>query len=221
MERCSAGTIGQQTPVTAPLNHASQSGTADTTARTVRSRAYRRARRDHRSGLSRRRSRIRVSSLPSSKCLEIRPSTAPRLDLSRTTPEVACHNLCWCTGRRFGQQKVSKRSSGSRGSPRAGRLEAEAGRGPPHVAFSGSSALISSGYGSSLESIAWRSPYHGLRTVSVPYGSFNLATYGGFVVTTSLFTGQVTELQVRDLHHLWTTKVAPAARYVAISDWPR
>jgi DNA-binding beta-propeller fold protein YncE len=97
----------------------------------------------------------------------------------------------------------------------------EAGRGPQHVAFSGSDALISSGYSSSLESIAWRSPYHSLRTVAVPYGSFNLATYGGFVVTTSLFNGQVTELRVRDLHRLWTTKVAPAARYVAISVWPR
>jgi DNA-binding beta-propeller fold protein YncE len=105
----------------------------------------------------------------------------------------------------------------------AGKLleGAKAGRGPQHVAFSGSSALVSSGYGSSLESIAWRAPYHRLLAVTVPYGSFNLATYSGFVVTTSLFTGQVTELRVRDLHRLWTTRVAPAARYVAISLWPR
>jgi DNA-binding beta-propeller fold protein YncE len=105
----------------------------------------------------------------------------------------------------------------------AGRLleGATATRGPQHVAFSGVDALISSGYGSSLESIGWRSPYHRLRTVAVPYGSFNLATYGGFVVTTSLFTGQVTELRVGDLRRLWTAKVAPAARYVAISVWPR
>lgn len=98
---------------------------------------------------------------------------------------------------------------------------ATAGRGPQHVAFSGSNALLSSGYGSSLESIAWRRPYHRLRTVAVPYGSFNLAAHGGFVVTSSLFTGQVTELRVRDLHRLWTAKVAPATRYVAISVWPR
>ena len=65
-----------------------------------------------------------------------------------------------------------------------------------------------------------RAPYHKLRTVTVPYGSFNLATYGGYVVTTSLFTGQVTELRVSDLHRLWTAKVAPAARYVAISVSP-
>ncbi len=105
----------------------------------------------------------------------------------------------------------------------AGKLleGAKADRGPQHVAFSGSNALVSSGYGSSLESIVWRAPYHRLRTVTVPYGSFNLATYGGFVVTTSLFTGKVTELQVSGLHRVWTAKVAPAARYVAISVWPR
>jgi DNA-binding beta-propeller fold protein YncE len=107
-------------------------------------------------------------------------------------------------------------------SPTGKLLEgAKAGRGPQHVAFSGSSALISSGYSSSLESISWRAPAHRLRTVTVPYGSFNLATHGGFVVTTSLFTGQVTELRVSNLHRLWTTRVAPAARYVAISVWPR
>jgi hypothetical protein len=38
-------------------------------------------------------------------------------------------------------------------------------------------------------------------------------------VTTSLLTGQVTEFRLSGLHRLWTTKVAPAARYVAISAW--
>ena len=98
---------------------------------------------------------------------------------------------------------------------------AGAGRAPEHVAFSGASALVSSGYGSRLEAISWRSPSRSPRATGVPYGSFNLATYGGFVVTTSLLTGQVSEVRVRDLHRLWTTKVAPAARYVAISIWPR
>jgi hypothetical protein len=55
----------------------------------------------------------------------------------------------------------------------------------------------------------------------MPYGSFNLATYGGQVVTSSLFTGQVVELRAGTLHRFWTAKVAPAARYVAISLWPR
>jgi len=104
-----------------------------------------------------------------------------------------------------------------------GRLlwDAGTGRGPGHVAFSGGSALVSSGYGSSLDALAWRSPSRAPRVAATPYGSFNLATYGGVVVTTSLFTGQVSEFRVSDLHRLWTTKVAPAARYVAISVWPR
>jgi hypothetical protein len=38
-------------------------------------------------------------------------------------------------------------------------------------------------------------------------------------VTTSLLTGQVSEFRLSGLHRLWTTKVAPAARYVAISAW--
>jgi DNA-binding beta-propeller fold protein YncE len=97
---------------------------------------------------------------------------------------------------------------------------AGAGRAPEHVVFSGSTALISSGYGSSLEALSVRSPSRAPEIAAVPYGSFNLATYGGFVVTTSLFTGQVAELRVGDLHRLWTRKVAPAARYVAISLWP-
>jgi hypothetical protein len=65
-----------------------------------------------------------------------------------------------------------------------------------------------------------RRPSRAPRTAAAPYGSFNLATYGGLVVATSLFTGQVTEFRASDLHRLWTAKVAPAARYVAISVWP-
>jgi DNA-binding beta-propeller fold protein YncE len=98
---------------------------------------------------------------------------------------------------------------------------AGAGRAPEHVAFSGSTALVSSGYGSSLETLSLRSPSAAPNMAAVPYGSFNLATYGGFVVTTSLLTGQAAEFRIRDLHRLWTAKVAPAARYVAISVWPR
>jgi DNA-binding beta-propeller fold protein YncE len=99
---------------------------------------------------------------------------------------------------------------------------AGAGRGPEHVVFSGDDALVSSGYASSLEALRWRQPSTAPQaSATVPYGSFNLTTYGGFVVTTSLFSGRVTELRVSDLHRLWTTKVAPVARYAAISVWPR
>lgn len=95
-----------------------------------------------------------------------------------------------------------------------------AGRAPQEVAFSGARALLTSGYGSSIEAVRWRT-YRRFGTFSMPYGSFNLATYGGQVVTSSLLTGQVTELRAGTLHRFWTMKVAPATRYVAISLWPR
>jgi DNA-binding beta-propeller fold protein YncE len=98
--------------------------------------------------------------------------------------------------------------------------EVVAGRAPQHIAFSGRRALITSGYGSSLEAVAWRT-YRRLGDVATPYGSFNLSTFGGLVVTTSLLTGEVTELGAGTLRRVWTTKVAPAARYVTISVWPR
>jgi len=95
-----------------------------------------------------------------------------------------------------------------------------AARAPQEVAFSGARVLLTSGYGSSLEALLWRT-YRRLGSVSMPYGSFNLATFGGQVVTSSLFTGQVVELRGGTLHRFWTTKVAPETRYVAITLWPR
>ncbi|HLX31511.1 MAG TPA: hypothetical protein VKR79_01960 [Gaiellaceae bacterium] len=94
-----------------------------------------------------------------------------------------------------------------------------AGKAPQEVAFSGARALLTSGYGSSLEAVLWRT-YRRIGTVSMPYGSFNLATFGGDVVTSSLLTGQVTELTAGTLHRFWTVKVAPETRYVTISLWP-
>jgi DNA-binding beta-propeller fold protein YncE len=93
-------------------------------------------------------------------------------------------------------------------------------RAPQHITFSGGDALITSGYGSSLEAVSWRT-HRRVGLVAMPYGSFNLAAFGGEVVTTSLLTGQVTELEAGTLKRFWTTRVAPAARYVAISVWPR
>jgi hypothetical protein len=40
-------------------------------------------------------------------------------------------------------------------------------------------------------------------------------------VTSSLFTGQIVELEAGTLRRFWTAKVAPETRYVAISLWPR
>jgi DNA-binding beta-propeller fold protein YncE len=95
-----------------------------------------------------------------------------------------------------------------------------AGQGPQEIAFSGPRALITSGYGSSIEAVSWRT-YGRHGSVAMPYGSFNLATLGGEVVTSSVLNGYVTELQAGMLKRMWTTKLAPSTRYVAISLWPR
>lgn len=95
-----------------------------------------------------------------------------------------------------------------------------AGKGPQEIAFSGKRALITSGYGSSLEAVSWRT-YGRHGSVAMPYGSFNLATLGENVVTSSVLTGYVTELHAGTLKRMWTRRVAPVTRYVAISVWPR
>jgi len=94
-----------------------------------------------------------------------------------------------------------------------------AGRAPQEIGFSGARALLTSGYGSSIEAVLWRT-HRRVGTAPMPYGSFNLATFGGDVVTSSLLTGQVTELAAGTLHRFWTVKLAPETRYVAISLWP-
>lgn len=98
--------------------------------------------------------------------------------------------------------------------------EIAAGKGPQEIAFSGKRALITSGYGSSIEAVSWRT-YGRHGSVAMPYGSFNLATLGGNVVTSSVLTGYVTELGAGTLKRLWTRRIAPVTRYVAISVWPR
>ena len=97
--------------------------------------------------------------------------------------------------------------------------EIAAGKGPQEIAFSGARALVTSGYGSALETVSWRT-YGRHGSVATPYGSFNLATLGGKVVTSSVLNGYVTEFRAGTLERMWTTKLAPSTRYVAISIWP-
>jgi DNA-binding beta-propeller fold protein YncE len=98
--------------------------------------------------------------------------------------------------------------------------EIGAGKGPQEIAFSGKRAIVTSGYGSSLEAVSWRT-YGRHGSVSMPYGSFNLATFGDEAVTSSVLTGYVTEIEAGTLKRLWTRRIAPVTRYVAISLWPR
>lgn len=103
-----------------------------------------------------------------------------------------------------------------------GRLVATipAGPGPQHVAFGAyahAPAFITSGYGSRLEAVAVATRRI-LRRVSVPYGSFNVATSGGLVVTSSLLEGTLTEFTA-GLRRMLKVEVAPRTRDVAISVW--
>lgn len=145
----------------------------------------------------------------------------PRV-LGRIHPRFGAHDISFAPDGRT-VWVTSPTASSVSGYSIGGRLlwTAGAGQPPGHVGFSGSRALVPSGYGALLSAFTWRSPSRAPDRTSTSYGSFNLATYGGFVVTTSLLTGEVSEYRVNDLHRLWTTKVAPAARYVAISVWPR
>src|SRR5205807_661198 len=101
----------------------------------------------------------------------------------------------------------------------SGQLVAIRLTGRPRVvrrAFGGMrEAFVTSGYDSSLE-IVDRASGRVLRTVRVPYGSFNVATFGGFVVTSSLLRGTVTELTERGA--VWMSRrYAPATRGVAVA----
>jgi hypothetical protein len=88
---------------------------------------------------------------------------------------------------------------------------------PQHVAFGPrGEAYLTRGYGSRIVAASRFGSV--LRAATVPYGSFNVATAGDFVVTSSLLRGTVTELNAQ-LHVVRTLKVAPAARDVAISVW--
>jgi DNA-binding beta-propeller fold protein YncE len=93
-----------------------------------------------------------------------------------------------------------------------------AGPPPQHVAFDQRHAFVTSGYGSRIELV---DPLRGtvLRTVRQPYGSFNLATGGGLVVTSSLLSGTLAELDTR-LNRLRTMRVAGATRDVAVTVLP-
>jgi hypothetical protein len=97
-----------------------------------------------------------------------------------------------------------------------------AGRAPQHVAFSQAGparAYIASGYGRSLEvvDVASRRILH---RAPLAYGSFNLATLGPVVATSSLLDGTVTVLDAANLHRRLAATVAPAAREIVLLRHP-
>jgi DNA-binding beta-propeller fold protein YncE len=89
------------------------------------------------------------------------------------------------------------------------------GRAPQHVLFAAGNAYVTSGYGASIEMVdpARRTV---LQRAETPYGSFNLASTGRWLVATSVLNGEVTILRTATLRRRDHTTVASVARSVAV-----
>jgi DNA-binding beta-propeller fold protein YncE len=94
-------------------------------------------------------------------------------------------------------------------------FQVSGGAPPQHVVFDGPYAYVASGYGSLIEKVTLAAG-RVLKTASTPYGSFELAAGGGFVVTSSLLRGTLTVYDTQ-LHRLRALQIAPAAEDVAIA----
>lgn len=90
-----------------------------------------------------------------------------------------------------------------------------AGPPPQHIVFAGTSAYITSGYGSQIEQVSITTG-RVLTRVPAPYGSFDLDAAGRYVVTTSLFRGTLA-IYDRTLHLQRVRHIAPSAEDVALT----
>jgi YVTN family beta-propeller protein len=86
---------------------------------------------------------------------------------------------------------------------------------PQHVALVGSYAYLTSGYGGTIEKVDARNG-HVIARAGSPYGSFELAADGRYVVTSSLLRGTLAIYTPR-LKLLRVVHLAPATREVALS----
>lgn len=154
--------------------------------------------------------------------LDTTKADRPRV-IARIHPRVPAHDLVFAPDGRTVWVSSANNSYVSVLDARTGRLLGTIPAGPPpqHIAFGPylhPRAYITSGYGSQIEMVNPETRKV-LRRASLPYGSFDLATAGGLVVTSSLFNGEVTEFNGPNLSRWMTVKVAPATRDAAISVW--
>jgi DNA-binding beta-propeller fold protein YncE len=143
--------------------------------------------------------------------------------IARIHPRVPAHDLVFAPDGHTVWVSSANNSYVSVLDALTGRLLGTIPAGPPpqHIAFGPylhPRVYITSGYGSQIEMVNPNTRKI-LRRASLPYGSFNLATAGGLVVTSSLINGEVTELNGANLSRWMTVKVASAARDAAISVW--
>lgn len=150
-----------------------------------------------------------------------RPSRPRRV--LRFSPGFVAHDVAFTpNGRRVWVTSAeSNRVAVFDASSRTPIASLTAGPPPQHVAFAQGeppTAYVTSGYASRITAFRpWGSRI--LSVGRVPYGSFNLATAGSWVVTASLLNGSFTRLDT-DLRAARSFKVAPATRGLATVVWP-
>jgi DNA-binding beta-propeller fold protein YncE len=137
--------------------------------------------------------------------------------LRRLRPPAAAHDLAFSPdGKTVWISSASASYVSVYGSISARLIDTvSAGRAPQHVLFAAGHAYVTSGYGSSIEVVdpAARTV---IRRVELPYGSFNLASAGPWLVVTSVLNGDVTVLRASTLRRVAETRVASVARSVAL-----
>ncbi len=137
--------------------------------------------------------------------------------LRRLRPPVAAHDLAFSPdGKTVWISSASASYVSVYGAISARLIDTvPAGRAPQHVLFAAGHAYVTSGYGSSIEvvDLAARTV---IRRVELPYGSFNLASAGPWLVVTSVLNGHVTVLRASTLRRVAETRVASVARSVAL-----
>lgn len=140
----------------------------------------------------------------------------PRV-VRRLHPAAAAHDLAFSPDGRTVWASSATQPYVSVYSALSGRLlgTVPAGRAPQHVLFAAGSAYVTSGYGSSIEMVDPRR-HTVIRQVELPYGSFNLASAGRWMVATSVLNGEVTVLRAATLRRGAQTTVASVARSVAV-----
>jgi DNA-binding beta-propeller fold protein YncE len=144
----------------------------------------------------------------------------PRL-LRRFDPGFSAHDVVftpdgarvWVTSATDGRTRVLD------GATRKLLFTVASGIPPQHVTFGRvGDAYVTSGYGSRILRVDAQTG-RVIRAAKSPYGSFNVATIADWVLVSSLLRGTVTEFDAQ-LHVSHGTKVAPAARGIALSVWP-
>jgi hypothetical protein len=152
--------------------------------------------------------------------LDVSDPARPRVS-GRIDPQGLAHDLAFTPNGSRVWVTYDDRASVGVFSAATGRLarQIRVGAPPGHVAFGASTvappAYVTSGNDGTLRFLS-ASTGRLLRVVHTPYGSFNLAPYGGFVATSSLYRGTLTVFDGAGKRVL-QEKVAPAARDLAVT----